>query len=121
MTAVAICISTTSCSQYAPNTKSGAVVGGLLGAGVGAIIGHQTGRGLEGAAIGGAAGAAGGALIGSARDDRERQYYNNQRYNNGHGNNNQPHYDQRGNGGHAEPRNSGEYYQHPRRQPRYYY
>lgn len=64
-----------SCATHepAPNTKTGAVAGGLLGAGAGAIIGHQSGRALEGAAIGGAAGAAGGALLGSAADDRERQ------------------------------------------------
>lgn len=54
-----------------PNSKEGAVVGGLIGAGAGAIIGHQSGRGLEGAAIGGAAGAGTGALIGGAKDDRE--------------------------------------------------
>lgn len=59
-------------SEPAPNTKTGAVGGGLLGAGAGALIGHQSGRALEGAAIGGAVGAAGGALLGSAADDRER-------------------------------------------------
>lgn len=60
-------------TEPAPHTKTGAVGGGLLGAGLGAIVGHQSGRALEGAAIGGAAGAAGGALLGSAADDRERQ------------------------------------------------
>lgn len=108
---VVIAISSTSCSQYAPNTKNGAVIGSLLGAGAGAIIGHQSGRGLEGAAIGAVAGGAGGALIGSARDDRERQYYNQQRY------------QQQQQNGHAPqpPHNSGQYYQHPQRQPRSYY
>jgi len=56
------------------NSKRGAVLGGLIGAGTGAIIGHQSGRGLEGAAIGGAVGAGGGALLGSARDDDEARY-----------------------------------------------
>ncbi len=112
LTAVAaIGLSSNSCSQYAPNTKSGAVIGGLIGAGAGALIGDHSGRGLEGAAIGAAAGALGGGLIGSARDDRERQYYNEQQrrqqqYDNGHG--------------HGPPQNSGQYYQHDQRQPRYY-
>lgn len=47
-------------------TQKGAGIGGLLGAGTGAIIGHQKGRTAEGALIGGAAGVAAGALIGDA-------------------------------------------------------
>ena len=67
----------TSCG---PGAKRGAVIGGLAGAGAGAIIGHQSGRGLEGAAIGGAVGAGSGALLGGARDDeREAQQNNNYR------------------------------------------
>jgi len=54
-----------------PNTQQGAVVGGLLGAGTGAIIGQQSGRALEGAAIGGALGAGAGALYGNAQDQRQ--------------------------------------------------
>ena len=61
----------TSC--YSPygtvHTKRGTVLGGLAGAGAGAIIGNQSGRGLEGAAIGGAVGALTGGLLGSARDE----------------------------------------------------
>ncbi|NNE90117.1 MAG: hypothetical protein HKN23_00570 [Verrucomicrobiales bacterium] len=71
--AIAMSFSMTSCG---PNSKQGAVMGGLLGAGAGAIIGNQSGRGLEGAAIGGALGATAGAVAGSARDDREQQYRN---------------------------------------------
>ena len=59
------------------HTKQGAVKGGLLGAAAGGIIGHQSGRGLEGAAIGAGAGAVGGGLLGSAQDekaDRESDY-----------------------------------------------
>ena len=56
-----------------PNTQRGAVTGGLLGAAAGGIIGHQSGRGLEGAAIGGATGAGAGALYGNAQD---QQNYN---------------------------------------------
>lgn len=46
-------------------TEKGAVVGGLGGAGLGAIIGNQSGHLAGGAAIGGVAGAVAGALIGN--------------------------------------------------------
>ena len=45
-------------------TQQGAAVGGLGGATVGGIIGHQSGHGVGGAAIGGAVGALGGMLVG---------------------------------------------------------
>jgi uncharacterized protein YcfJ len=71
-----------------PNTQTGAVIGALGGAAAGGIIGHQSGRGLEGAAIGGGLGALGGAAIGNAQDQRNEQarrdyyerrgYYDNQ-------------------------------------------
>ncbi len=57
-----------------PQTQRGAVTGGLLGAAAGGIIGHQSGRGLEGAAIGGATGAGAGAMIGNAQDQERRGY-----------------------------------------------
>ena len=41
-------------------TEQAATVGGLGGAAVGGIIGHQSGHGVAGAAIGGAAGTIGG-------------------------------------------------------------
>lgn len=44
--------------------QKGAVVGGAAGAGLGGIIGHQSGHGAEGAVIGGAVGAITGALVG---------------------------------------------------------
>ncbi len=47
-------------------TQKGAGIGSMIGAGAGAIIGHQSGKTAEGALIGAAAGAAGGALIGDA-------------------------------------------------------
>lgn len=55
-------------------TRSGAAGGGAAGAGLGAIIGHQSGHTGEGAIIGGAAGAAAGALIGNqvGRERRQR-------------------------------------------------
>jgi uncharacterized protein YcfJ len=57
------------CAQpVGPNTQRGAVTGGLIGAAAGGVIGHQSGRALEGAAIGGALGAGAGAVHGNARD-----------------------------------------------------
>ena len=52
---------------------TGATIGGLGGAGLGAIIGHQSGHTAEGALIGGAAGAGGGYIIGSERDKKKTQ------------------------------------------------
>ena len=54
-------------------TQKGTVVGGAVGAGTGAIIGHQSGNAGTGALIGGAAGAIGGALIGNAIEDEEEE------------------------------------------------
>lgn len=71
--AVAISSSLVSCAG-GPNAKTGTVVGGLGGAALGGIIGHQSGRGLEGAAIGGALGAISGNLIGDAQDQRNYYY-----------------------------------------------
>lgn len=59
-----------------PNTQRGAVTGGLIGAAAGGIIGHQSGRGLEGAAIGGAVGAGTGAVYGNAQDQEQRARQN---------------------------------------------
>jgi hypothetical protein len=50
-----------------------------LGAGTGAIIGHQHGKQGEGALIGAAAGALAGALVGD-RIDENRDRYNGPRY-----------------------------------------
>lgn len=47
-------------------TQQGAVTGGTLGAGLGAIIGHQSDKTGEGALIGAVAGTAAGALIGES-------------------------------------------------------
>lgn len=58
-----------------PNARTGTVLGGLGGAAAGGIIGHQSGRGLEGAAIGGGLGALGGNVVGGAQDQRNRRYY----------------------------------------------
>lgn len=49
----------------------GATLGSLAGAGIGAIVGHQSGRTAEGALIGGAVGGGAGYMIGSERDKKK--------------------------------------------------
>ncbi len=51
-------------------TQKGAAVGGLGGATIGGIIGHQTGDDVKGAAIGGAIGAVGGMLVGEKMEKK---------------------------------------------------
>ncbi len=59
------------CESHSGN---GALLGGAAGAGLGAIIGHNShGRTTDGALIGGAAGALGGGLIGNEMDKNERR------------------------------------------------
>lgn len=53
------------CQNNKTNLVEGSVVGGLVGATAGGIIGHQSHSGLEGAGIGAAVGAVAGGLIGS--------------------------------------------------------
>jgi hypothetical protein len=53
------------------HTDRGAMTGGLVGLGTGAIAGHALGNTAAGAAIGAGAGALGGALIGSKMDETE--------------------------------------------------
>lgn len=54
--------------------ERGALAGGALGAGAGAIIGNQIHHHTaEGAAIGGAAGALGGAILGDQSDAAARR------------------------------------------------
>lgn len=58
--------------------QSGALIGGGAGAGLGAIIGHQSGHAGAGALIGGAVGAGGGYIVGNEmdkKDERERRAY----------------------------------------------
>ncbi len=49
--------------------QDGAVLGGALGAGTGAILGHQVGKQGEGALIGAGLGALTGALVGDQIDE----------------------------------------------------
>lgn len=52
--------------------QDGAILGGALGAGAGAVIGHQSGRQGEGALIGAGVGALTGALVGDQVDRSRR-------------------------------------------------
>ena len=61
------------CQSMGEKTKGGALIGGIVGAGAGGIIGHQSGHGLEGAAIGAAVGALSGGLIGSQLDKADQE------------------------------------------------
>ncbi len=54
-------------------TQEGAVAGAAVGAGAGAIVGHQSGKAGEGALIGAGVGALGGALIGDQVDERNKR------------------------------------------------
>ena len=54
-------------------TTQGAVLGGLLGAGTGAIIGNQSDDAGAGVAIGAGLGALGGGLIGHALEEAQAQ------------------------------------------------
>lgn len=63
----------------ASDAQNGALIGGLLGAGAGAIVGHQSGEGWAGAGIGAAAGAAGGYIIGNEMDKDPRRSHHHAR------------------------------------------
>ena len=54
-------------------TNQGAVLGGLLGAGTGAIIGNQTDHPGAGTAIGAGLGALGGAMVGHAMEENSQR------------------------------------------------
>ncbi|MBI3321735.1 MAG: hypothetical protein HYZ91_05655 [Candidatus Omnitrophica bacterium] len=54
-------------------TTQGAVLGGLLGAGTGAIIGNQSDHAGAGTAIGAGLGALGGGLIGHAMEENSQK------------------------------------------------
>lgn len=57
----------------ASHADRGAAIGGLGGAGVGALIGEASGHGAEGALIGAAVGALGGSAIGNSVDQRNAE------------------------------------------------
>ncbi|RJP68708.1 MAG: OmpA family protein [Candidatus Abyssobacteria bacterium SURF_17] len=56
-----------------PKWQTGAAAGGGIGAVTGAVIGHQSGREIEGALIGGAVGAVAGGLIGAQLDKQQAE------------------------------------------------
>lgn len=53
------------CQSTKSRAVEGSVIGGLLGAAAGGIIGHQSRHGAEGALIGAATGAVAGGVVGS--------------------------------------------------------
>ncbi len=61
------------CTDPGQKTAIGAATGGVVGAGLGAIIGSQTGDAGTGLALGAVAGSAGGALIGNSIEARDEQ------------------------------------------------
>ena len=69
---VALCGCSSANPERWDRREKGAAIGGLGGAGVGALIGSQSGNTGTGALIGGAVGAGSGALIGNELDDDDR-------------------------------------------------
>jgi hypothetical protein len=60
-------------------TKDGAILGGVAGAVIGGIVGHQNDETPEGALIGGAVGAIAGGMIGNHRQQQQQlRYYQQQ-------------------------------------------
>lgn len=75
--AVVAALAATGCESMGTAAQSkrnqGAVLGGLLGAGTGAIIGNQTGHAGAGTAIGAGLGALGGGLMGNALEEQDNR------------------------------------------------
>ncbi len=61
------------CESQMTQSEKGALLGGALGSGLGAIIGHKTGSAGAGIAIGGVTGALAGGVIGHAGDQTDKQ------------------------------------------------
>ncbi len=53
--------------------QTGALLGSAAGAGIGAIVGHQSGKTAQGALIGGAVGGGAGYILGSEKDKQKTQ------------------------------------------------
>src|SRR5437870_412828 len=68
---VVCCLVSLVLAGCASHADRGAGIGGLGGAGAGALIGEASGHGAEGALIGGALGMLAGSEIGSAADRRD--------------------------------------------------
>jgi outer membrane lipoprotein SlyB len=70
------CFASTSYAQYPQNqTRDGALLGGVTGALIGGVVGHQKHETAEGALIGGAVGLLAGGAIGNVRDQSNQQRY----------------------------------------------
>lgn len=61
------------CTEPGETTAIGAATGGVLGAGLGAIVGNQTGDPGTGLVIGGLAGAGAGAAVGNALEAQDQR------------------------------------------------
>ncbi len=74
---IAIAIALSGCESMGTaaqsKTNQGAVLGGLLGAGTGAIIGNQSDHAGAGTAIGAGLGALGGGLLGHSLEERDQK------------------------------------------------
>ena len=71
--AAALSLGVTGCNTT--GATDGAVIGTAWGAGLGAIVGNQSGRAGEGALIGAGAGAITGALTGNEVEKRRQRQY----------------------------------------------
>jgi len=71
--AVAVSLSSVLTGGCESSAQTGAALGGLSGAGIGAIVGHQSGRAAEGALIGGAVGGGAGYMLGNEQDKKKTQ------------------------------------------------
>lgn len=60
------------CTEPGETTGVGAATGGVLGAGLGAIVGNQTGDAGEGLVIGGLVGAGAGAAVGNSLEAQQK-------------------------------------------------
>jgi len=72
-------LTSTATAQFTQNynTRNGALLGGVTGAVIGGVVGHQRDDTTEGALLGGAVGAIAGGVLGNQRDHAQRQnsYY----------------------------------------------
>lgn len=72
MTLVSGTVNEAAAQHKRSSRKKGAVIGGAVGAGTGAIVGHKKGKS---AVIGGAVGAGAGYLIGRHRDKKKSRLH----------------------------------------------
>lgn len=70
---VSLLVLVAGCESNKTRVAEGSVIGGVIGAAAGGIIGHQMGRGAEGAVIGAATGAGAGALVGAQIEKPNQQ------------------------------------------------